>query len=520
MNKIVFFIVFVASLVFILNEKYRYRDFNSDKGRQVHAAYNLLHNDGVSYRSIDLRNGEALTKPIIDWPPAYSYLVAGASYLTNGDLFAASVFTDMLFIVLMWVGLFWIMSLLRMDILQQMLVFVFLATSKTPLLFVIGSDLYGGVFFLFSAALAVWYVKYAKQDRRDNILFYLLQLISITAMVFLKYSLFPATFVFGASMIAYAMHHGRKKYYSKGAILIIFGFVAFAMLLMYNKSVSGLYSNMSTRHDESISGWYFENLLHVNPYAIQSFIYYVPISLRVPSIFNVISVLSAVILLVLFFILAKRILQGKGAFFDYLLLCTNLFMLAFLGYMSVKNPMDNPGPDYYWTYVMEFRYYFPSILLLVLMVFRNSRFVVKVKQVRVGIIPVLLVVYSIGLYMYYMAVHNDVGTFERHYRPVVDVADYVDSIANEHTVFMSYSELAPEDAKITSFVASRGVDVSMSYYKYFPDNTFNVPFTGKIKEGIKLVMFIGENEDVIKNLSPENDYTITDTKSGKFIVFK
>ena len=86
MKFLFFALIFISTFFFRLNEFYNYRDFNTDKARQLHGAYNLMQGKGVSFKSYDLNNFTPSYRPIIDWPPAYSFFTAGISYISGKDL--------------------------------------------------------------------------------------------------------------------------------------------------------------------------------------------------------------------------------------------------------------------------------------------------------------------------------------------------------------------------------------------------------------------------------------------------
>jgi hypothetical protein len=82
-------LLFIFSLVARYSEYYNFREFHSDKSRQLHGAHGVLNGRGVSFVSYDLNTLQPQVQPIIDWPPAYSYSVAAVSFVTGLDLYRA-----------------------------------------------------------------------------------------------------------------------------------------------------------------------------------------------------------------------------------------------------------------------------------------------------------------------------------------------------------------------------------------------------------------------------------------------
>jgi hypothetical protein len=501
-------LLFFITLFIRFYEFNTFRDLNSDKVRQLHGAYNLMAGKGISFSSYDLNTGKQQFLPIIDWPPAYSYMAAGISKVSGLDLYKASLLMDFIFISLLWVSLAWLMNLSGATLIQKAAVFLFLSFSRTPLNFIYSADLIGTVLFLLSCCLNLWFIK---GKYKNQILFYSCQFMLIVAMCFLKYSLLPAIASLGVSMISFGIFSKQSKAWKAGLALIVLLLLANVLLSNYshslNENSSGLYSIRKSLGDT----FYPKNLKLIHPFLLAAFVYFDPFYLRISSV--VINTVGLITTAVLIFWITKNLftkIRAKASgYLDHQVVYTLYAVVAFLCLLSLLYPSDENG-TYKWSFVKEFRYYSPAVLLAMVYLFQQFSF----EKLRRGHLLSVFIgsatVFALLLTTYYWMINNKAGSFASSSGELVNVASYVRERKGDNVYFLSRSNDNATDAKVTSLAAVYGAKVAVTYYNYFPDSTFMLPFLKDklVDKEKKLIIYLGENLKVLNEINPANSYRV------------
>ncbi len=518
------YVVIILTFIARANDFYIFRDFNSDKSRQLHGAYEYQQGFGLSYVSYDLNSFQPKTRPVIDWPPAYSYITLAISSVTGAGMYQSSLYLDYFNLCLLWLTLLWLTNLAGLSRIQQILFFLFIGLSKTPIQPISSSDLIGTTLFLLSCCLNLQFIQRAENGKKATLFFFLAQFLLMFTIIMMKYSLMPALFAIALSVVAYYYNQKQKQYLKTGGLLTAFAVLSLALMFLYNQSVSGQSTGLGERHASDGVLLHFGNLRYFYPFIIDSLFYLGPFGNKLNS--NLVNNISATITVLLFLWIAigiiKKMQSKQARYFDYLALVTMVFVVGFLVLLSLKFKKDEDGPVS-WTYVKEYRYYAPAIFLLLIYLFKTyDPFNKENRKTALRFLVLPAVLFAILLKGYYTYVGNRANSFEALYGKVFAVTEEVKKMADKDTYFMSYTGGGMFDSQLTSTVAINGVKVSMSYYSYFPDSTYKVPFSDKmLPAGKKIIVYLDDAKALLDTTHTVNKYTIEPaTSGGQFLVFK
>lgn len=517
-------VVFIITFLIRLHELHVFRDFNSDKARQLHASYSYIHGKGMAWESYNLNTFLPMLLPNIEWPPMYAYMVVAISKVSGQDLYNASVTLDYLNLFALWLGLLWLFRLIGCDALQQIILLCFLSFSKPPLLGIWSSDMIGLTLFILSAALSVQHVQRIDANKKQRLSFYVFQLAIMTAMMLLKYSLIPALFSVAGAVLTYYYSNKNKAFLKSGVLLGVLAVVAIGILIAYNQSISGNSSPAASRHAANDAAIHFANLYYFYPFISGSLFYLDILSSRFnPHWVNNGAVLVTFLLLAIVLVnTVKKILAKKADYFEYLTFVTSIVVTGFFILLSLKYKKDQQG-IYFWTYVKEYRYFAPAIFIILIYLFREYIPTITRPQIRLmSYVLMGCLLIAIGLKGYYIYVGNKAASFDNMYGKVFKVAEDAKQVAGSDAYFMSYTKDAVFDTQLTSLVAINGTKVAMSYYGYFADSTFKTPFTAKqIPARKKIVVYLDKNIQMLDTVNSINKHRIETTADGEqFLVLE
>lgn len=517
-------LVFCLSLAARFHEYYFFREMNSDKARQLQGAYELLHGHGVSYKSYDLKTFQPAYVPIVEWPPAYSFLVAGVSFFTGGDVYKASFVLDGLALTGLWLCLLWLTSLLRFGLMPRCVLFLFLGVSKPPLNAILSSDLLGTVVFLAACGLALWHVSTPPQGRKP-VAFFTGQAVCLFLMVSLKYSLLPACVAVGASFLLYSFF-SKEKFYKTGlALLGIFGLCLFVVFL-YNHIISGRVNVMHNRYLSQERSLQFSNLSLFNPFIVATFFHLDLLYQRffIPAVHAAALALTAALFAVISISIVQKMRRTEARFFDYFVFTVSFSVIAFLSALSVYLPRD-VHPTHEWTYVKDFRYFSPAVFMVLLYLLKNFQWPLKRNlQSLLSVFTAAGIAFALLLSAYYFATHNRAGSYANLYGKYLRIQHVVDSLKNDQTYFIALTADAGDDAngrqnntKATSLVAANDTKVVMSSEFYFPDSSYSVLFSKSslVMPGKRVIVFLDGNTKILDSLNLANRHTFGQTAYGE-----
>lgn len=515
-------LIFIVSLAFRYQDFYVFREFNADKAHQLQAAYELLQGKGVSLESYDLKTFQPHELPLVAWPPGYSYIVAGLSKLTGLSVYQASWAVDALAIAMLWCILLWLTFMLRFNLLQTALLFLFTGFFRTPWFYLWSADVIGTVFFLLAAAINVYFLQ-KKEGKANLAAFTLLQFPLIAAMCFLKYSLLPAYVALALSVFSFSMGQ-QQKHYRTGFALTGAVLVSLGLLILYSKLLSGHATDM-VKASQKPKGLYFQNLLMYNAFLVNSFIYMEGLLQRVHLWWAQLSVqlLNGLIVLVLLFQLGKRMAAGKADYFMHLVFWTTVCVCGFLALLSVVYPQETFVGIYFWTYVKELRYFLPVVFLLIVYLIRH--FHLRLPRTASSALAFVFVgvaaVFGFALNSYYKLTHNRAASFQNMVGRIERAEKFVRNRQDSNTYFLSMTGNSAVDAQATSLAAISGAKVVISYDGVFPDAYLSPLFSKArpLPHGKKVIIYLNDNLRIADSLNPQLAHHIEqDAEGEKFLL--
>ena len=502
---------------------------NTDKARQLEAAYELLQGHGVSLESYNLTTFQPAFVPIVEWPPGYSFLIAGTSFFTGGNVYKASFILDALALTGLWVCLLWLTSLLQFELLPRCALFLFLGISKPPLNEIPSADLCGTVAFLAACGLAVWHMSKPLLQRKP-LIFFGGQSVFLFIMVSLKYSLLPACFAIGASFIVYSFF-SKENFYKTGlALLGLFGVCLFAVFL-YNDMRSGHLNGLYNRYASPERHLHLSNLTLFNPFIIATFFHLDVFRQRfnIPVVQAVAVAATAALFIVIVIAIFQKIKKSQAVFFDHLVYTVIISVVAFLAALSVYLPKDI-HPTLQWTYVKDFRYFAPAVFMVLLYLLKNFRFELKRKnlQTMLSVFTTASMAFALLLGIYYWMIHNQAASYANLNEKYWRIQHVVDSLKNDQTYFISLTAQAGDDpggrlqdTKAASVIATSGTKVIVSGEGYFPVANYSALFADSVllAPGKQIIVFIDRNTKLLDSLNLHNRHQLGQTAYGeKYLV--
>ncbi|MEL6675500.1 MAG: hypothetical protein AAFR61_25050 [Bacteroidota bacterium] len=360
-----------------VEHRYHYRNFFFDTQLQLSAMQQWMEGQGWNnpvFQENDLaRPGAATAERFM---PAYAGVVALA-YLLTGDWLTASFGTDAVLLILILWGWAQLLAWLLGGWRSWWIVFFLLwqAFSPAPLHYMAG----GGLLSLAAFLWAVYALLLHLNRPQAGFVLGPVYLGLLALAAWSRYAYFPFLFLpLGA--------WGGKSLWQKKAIpwkllsSLLFLTLIGVMSLAWGKDWSESYLTAQTRQ------WFWEHWLHWDPFPFKAFFYFgIPHELGLfyihESLYYGLSLLaylvSGLILLLLMWQGWNIWKQAEaptawGLYLGTLalVLAANLVMLA---YLSLVWPPQDWNWTGFWTFVMETRYYMPSMTLIILAVIYSGQ---------------------------------------------------------------------------------------------------------------------------------------------------
>ncbi len=511
-------LIFLLSLAFRYEDFYLFREFNADKAHQLQAAYELLQGKGVSLESYDLTDFQPHTRPLLAWPPGYSYAVAGISKLTGLSVYNSSWGLDVLALAALWCILLWFAVLLRFTLVQSAILFLLFGFCRTPWVYFWSADTLGTVLFLFSAVLNVNLMQ-RRNGKNNLVLFALMQFAVICAMCFLKYSLAPAYFSLAIAAFSFSWK-AKQKHYRTGFILLCSILLSFGLLAAYNVTLKANAAELGNLYQQE-RGLFFGNLLMFNAFFLKSLFYIEGFLQKAGShkLEVFIQVLNLALVFLVLFHIGRRMIKGKADYFSHLVFWTTLSVCGFLSLLSVAYAQETFIGTYRWTYVKELRYFAPAVFLLVIYLIQN--FQLRLPRTAFSALAFALigfaVLYGFGLNGYYMLTKNRAGSFENMDGRIVRANQFMHERQDSNTYFLSMTGNSETDAQATSLAAISGSKVVITYDGTFPDAYFSTLFSKskRLPPEKKIIVYLNKNEKVLDSLNPSLRHRVEQNKNGE-----
>ena len=340
-----------------------------DRSFQSLAAYNLLEGHGVSLANIFLNDlATPVYKPLVNWPPGYSVLLAPLYALFKHHYFFAG------FVVCF--GSILVLIFVSRKILKLLNVPLFLINIYTLLSaffihyyqFLTDTDGIATAIFLVAIYFTLLLLRTKLYWKRRTAYV----TICLFACAFLKYLFIPLVFVLPLFILAKSYADRDTILRKAGLFSVSVLFLAVLALLIYQKAVSGTAAYIS----EPERGFYPEHLLDTYAFAPSAFLSLDSIQklFRVAGskhslLFHIYQALHLLIVGFIIFYVAKDLYKKKFRntditksfyFIAFFLSLTTILLLTGLSLWVA--PEQNNGT--LWTYVEDARYYCLATVLL------------------------------------------------------------------------------------------------------------------------------------------------------------
>ncbi len=340
-----------------------------DRCYQILATQSLVHGHGISTSKVlpgDLSG--LIYIPLIKWPPGYSLLLSPFYALSGNDYILSSLFLDIVFaVVLIFV------SRAILKLLDTPLYLVNIYTLVT------GFFIYYFYFITFSDAIAttffitgIYYTLLFLKTRLHWAKAVTLITVFLFLSAFMKYMLMPVVFVIPVFLIIKAIADKNKRILKTGILSFSLLAIAMAMVLLYQKNISGSASYVS----DAARGFFPSNLLSAYPLIPGSIIKPDTLALllnepaagiHILHLFQLIYILFiAAFIFFSIWLLNRYRLKKMTLATDFICLtiAISVSTVLILGILSVRIAKGEELPGYWWTFIQEPRYYgLPNFLI-------------------------------------------------------------------------------------------------------------------------------------------------------------
>ncbi|MEM7510312.1 MAG: hypothetical protein AAF388_05205 [Bacteroidota bacterium] len=353
--------LFILALAFRAEHRLHFRNLYLDTEVQLTAAHNWLEGKGLMYEVWNPEDPCTLTEiPLGKMMPGYVWLVS-VCYLLIGDWLWAAYALDVLAIWAVLIAMKLILrGLIREPSPVEGLFWLFLAISPAPFHYMASNDLLGWAFFCWMCWAFLRAIKHKKRS-----LLIATALLSLCAGM-VRYAYVPLMILpvlFGA--LTYRVKVMEKKDW---LLLSIIQTLAILSVILTKFFLTDSVNYLA----EKEASWQFQHLLWTDPFPMKTFLYYgvphlVGLSEIQSSLPYVVQVLSWLGSIGLVWMLWKFVSSSKDVsthlFIEMGLGCA-LAVWMMLAYASLMEAAQDWNLIYFWTYVMETRYYAPAMLFI------------------------------------------------------------------------------------------------------------------------------------------------------------
>jgi hypothetical protein len=233
--------------------------------QMIHTAVdNLLSGNGLRFPIANPQDLSATVyQPMNEWPPLIAYILSVVKAIV-GSAYAADMIlmiTGMVFLLLVLRAL---MNVLNLKLAVQSIIWLLIATNP-ELFHTLGlTDLYGGLFILWSVLFCIRFIQ--------NPVIPTFQLIVASVFFFLpaafRYQYYPIIFISPLFLIIAGKLLNQKSLYQKGilSVSVVFFMLSFQVFTLYQQT------GMAATIADDAKGFFPENLIWTYPFLLKGFI--------------------------------------------------------------------------------------------------------------------------------------------------------------------------------------------------------------------------------------------------------
>jgi hypothetical protein len=338
-----------------------------DGSYQVIAMQNFLQGYGFSIHEVFSNDlAETIYKPLTNWPPGYSFLLAPFYLVSGGNYIIAGLLMDLCFAVLLI-----IISRKILKLFDTPLYIVNLSTLVTGFFIyyfylITSSDAIAISIFLVGLYNGLAFIK--SKDRQGFRAFMIVLTLFVAGSV--KYLFIPLIFIVPLYFIIIGTINREKLIKRMGLLVLLCLCLLSGALLAWQKFTGGEAAHIS----QPGNGFFPEHILKMYPFIPSSFLQPETAALILPQkllgAFHRVYQLIHIILIILFFFFSIKLSRkkhdpsdGKWHFWTLTLLIS-VGTLLLLASLSLFVPQEEILPGWFWTYIEEPRYYGLPVILL------------------------------------------------------------------------------------------------------------------------------------------------------------
>lgn len=348
-------------------------NIRSDRSFQLLATTNLLKGYGISLAEVNTADlSHIIYTPLINWPPAYSLIIAPLYVLSGHNYLIAALTLDILAAIVLILISRAILKLLHVSPYAISLYTITSGLFIYPFYFISSSDSIAVTVFI----IAVYYNFQVLIKERASALQMIILAFSLLVCGALKYLFIPMVFVPPFYLLIKGIV--QRKYIFKKTAIIAFIIICagLSILFIYQLNRSGSVAYVSSGR----TGFFPQNLLNVYPFIVAAFInpatittlfstyYHASPLFAIIQFFNILLFILVCYSLIRIFIKRKLPWLVSQDFYVFSVL-VSLSLLLLLASLSLRISTTEELPGNWWTFIQEPRYYGLPIVLIQLTAF-------------------------------------------------------------------------------------------------------------------------------------------------------
>jgi hypothetical protein len=348
-------------------------NIRSDRSFQLLATTNLLKGHGVTFAEVYTNDlSRVIYTPLINWPPAYSFIMAPIYSLCAHNYLIAALVLDMIASIILIVVSRAILKLLELPSFAINLFTIVSGFFIYPFYFISSTDSLGVTVFIIAVYFTFRFLRFNRAS------FVEISLLSVCLFLCgsLKYLFMPIVFVPPVYLLMKGIFTKSYIFKKIGVLSLAILSAGLGLMFLYQLNRSGSAAYVST----ASQGFFPQNLLEAYPFIFASFLNPATLSSLLSKYFNanpvytIFQIVNIVLLIFIGYGLTRLFSKGKFQwclskdFYLFSALVT-ITLLLLLSALSVRIAKTEELPGNWWTFIQEPRYYGVPIVLIHLSIF-------------------------------------------------------------------------------------------------------------------------------------------------------
>ena len=379
------------AIVFQLFQRALYFSIGEDISTQLHATVNFAKGKGITINEVIANDlGNPISKLLSDWPIGYTLLLTPLFKLTNNILWSAMIL-DLVFVSLLLILIYKVLKQIGVEEQAIKVALLFFAISSTPFIYTSRT----GVLSICCLLFAIWYLLKLVEREHINWIHAGFCGFLFVLPIWFRYAYMPLVAV-------PILFFGLKWLLTRDVNFVKNAFVCLLVVLISIfgiQSIQNAFVGQRNYLAESQGfGFHFSNLVYLKEFLFKGLFYVDPVidftnkNYLLKLGFKIVGLLLSTIVLIKLLVTAFKNRMEKNGNFEIIAMIAICLNLSLLIYLSLKYSNFHLT-DYSWTFIQETRYFLPSILLLIIFMFKNysETWIRNVLNVAVGFAGVMLI---------------------------------------------------------------------------------------------------------------------------------